>query len=204
MTLLSFDSRLVCHMEALLPALISSDMRFQPRTHAMEQCELERELEQLHSESWGWALACCGRDRDLAEEVLQTAYLRIISRHARFNGDSSLKTWVFGVIRLTARGEVRRRWFWNRRQADPVTVIDFPDPTRGADVAVEESDQRARLIRALNSLSRRQREVLQLVFYHETTIEEAAEIMEVSIGSARTHYERGKKALARRMGSAET
>jgi len=169
----------------------------------MEQCELERELEQLHSENWGWALACCGRDRELAEEVLQTAYLRIISGRARFNGDSSLKTWLFGVIRLTARGEVRRRWFWNRRRADSVTVIDFPDPTRGADIAVEESDQRARLIRALNGLSRRQREVLQLVFYHETTIEEAAEIMEVSIGSARTHYERGKKALARKLGSAD-
>jgi len=169
----------------------------------MEQCELERELEQLHSENWGWALACCGRDRELAEEVLQTAYLRIISGRARFNGDSSLKTWVFGVIRLTARGEARRRWFWNRRRSDSVTVIDFPDPTRGADIAVEESDQRARLIRALNGLSPRQREVLQLVFYHDTTIEEAAEIMKVSIGSARTHYERGKKALASKLGSAE-
>jgi RNA polymerase sigma factor (sigma-70 family) len=190
-------------MDATFPALILSDTTFQPRTHAMEQCDLERELGQLHSENWGWALACCGRDRELAEEVLQTAYLRIISGRARFNGDSSLKTWVFGVIRLTARGEARRRWFWNSHQADSVRVIDFPDPARSADVAVEESDQRARLIRALNGLSRRQREVLQLVFYHDTTIEEAAEIMKVSIGSARTHYERGKKALVRRLGNVE-
>jgi len=166
----------------------------------MEQCELERELGQLHSESWGWALACCGRDREVAEDVLQTAYLRIISGRARFNGDSSLKTWVFGVIRLTARGELRRRWLW-RRRADSETAIDFADPTRGADLVLEESDRRARLIRALNSLSRRQKEVLQLVFYHDMTIEEAAAIMKVSIGSARTHYERGKKALARKLGS---
>ena len=166
----------------------------------MEQCELERELGQLHSESWGWALACCGRDRAVAEDVLQTAYLRIISGRARFNGDSSLKTWVFGVIRLTARGELRRRWLW-RRRADSETAIDFADPTHGADLVLEESDRRARLIRALNSLSRRQKEVLQLVFYHDMTIEEAAAIMKVSIGSARTHYERGKKALARKLGS---
>ncbi|HEV7389553.1 MAG TPA: hypothetical protein VGN73_13155, partial [Gemmatimonadaceae bacterium] len=82
-------------MDTVLPALISSDVL--SRTHAMEQCELERELGQLHSESWGWALACCGRDKELAEDILQSAYLTILSRRTAFNGDSTLKTWVFGV-----------------------------------------------------------------------------------------------------------
>lgn len=187
-------------MDTALPALITSDTTFQTRTDAMEQCDLERELERLHDESWGWALACCGRDRELAEDVLQTAYLRIISRRARFNGDSSLRTWVFGVIRWTARGERRRRWFWNDRHASPTLGDHSIDPANGADVAMEESDQRARLIQALNRLSRRQREVLQLVFYHDMTIEEAGRVMNVSVGTARTHYDRGKKSLAQTLG----
>ena len=187
-------------MDAVLPALITSERSFPPRTHAMEQCDLERELGQLHSESWGWALACCGRDRELAEEVLQTAYLRILSGHATFNGDSSFRTWVFGVIRWTARTELRRLLVWIRRRAEPATVTEIVDTADGADVVAERSERRQELIRALESLSRRQREVLQLVFYHDMTIEEAARAMKVSLGSARTHYERGKKTLARKFG----
>jgi RNA polymerase sigma-70 factor (ECF subfamily) len=187
-------------MDTALPALISTNRTFQPRTDAMEQ-ELERELGQLHSESWGWALACCGRDRDLAEEVLQSAYLRIITRRAAFNGDSSFKTWVFGVIRWTARTEMRRRLFWIRRHTDSDGAIEVVDSTRGADVIAEELEEREAVIRALESLSRRQREVLQLVFYHDMTIEEAARVMKVTLGSARTHYERGKKSLAQKLGN---
>jgi RNA polymerase sigma factor (sigma-70 family) len=185
-------------MDTALPALICTDSTFQPRTHAMEQSELEweRELGQLHSKSWGWALACCARDRDLAEEVLQTAYLRILTGRATYNGDSSFKTWVFGVIRWTARTELRRRLVWIRRHADSESAIDVVDTTDRADVAAEQSEQREALIRSLNGLSPRQREVLQLVFYHDMTIEEAARVMKVSLGSARTHYERGKRALA--------
>ena len=165
----------------------------------MERAELERELEALHAESWGWALACCARDRELAEDALQSAYLRVLSGRARFDGHSSVRTWVFGVIRVTAMEEARRRRSWTARNTDAKSAMDATDPSPGADALVESSEQRARLVDALATMSPRQREVLQLVFYHDMTIEEAARVMQVSLGSARTHYERGKKALAQRI-----
>ena len=167
----------------------------------MKRSELELELERLHAESWGWALACCSRDRELAEDVLQTAYLRILEGRARFDGGSTLKTWVFGVIRMTAKGEVRRRTLWGARTAGPSAAADLPDPAANADVDLESAERRDSLTRALAGLSARQREVLQLVFYDGMTIEQAAGVMHVSLGSARTHYERGKKALAIRVAS---
>jgi RNA polymerase sigma-70 factor (ECF subfamily) len=161
----------------------------------MDRTELERELERLHKDSWGWALACTGRDRALAEDALQSAYLRVLSGRVRFEGRSQFKSWLFGVIRMTAMEELRRSNRWSARAAD-AGVADAADPSPRADATVEENERAAALVTAMRALSPRQREVLQLVFYHGMTIEEAAGVMRISVGSARTHYHRGKKALA--------
>ena len=161
----------------------------------MDRPELERELELLHAECWGWALACTGRDRALAEDALHTAYLRVLSAQARFDGRSRFKSWLFGVIRLTAMEELRRanRWHVSGSELELSSAVDS---SAGADVMSEQAERNAVLVAAMASLSARQREVLQLVFYHDMTVEEAARVMGISVGSARTHYDRGKKALA--------
>lgn len=183
-----------CHMNVMAQPLILETQRSSDAL-TMDRTELELELERLHAECWGWALACTGRDRSLAEDALHTAYLRVLSGRARFENRSRFKSWVFGVIRLTAMEELRRANRW-RAGGSELDMSDAVDPSPGADVTTEQSERNAALIAALASVSPRQREVLHLVFYHEMTIEEAAGVMGVSVGSARTHYERGKKALA--------
>ena len=83
----------------------------------------------------------------------------------------------------------------SREQSGECESDLVPDPAPGADIVVEQAEATAALVTALNTLSPRQREVLHLVFYHEMTIEEAAAVMQISLGSARTHYDRGKKAM---------
>ncbi|HEY8848331.1 MAG TPA: RNA polymerase sigma factor [Thermoanaerobaculia bacterium] len=154
----------------------------------MERADVESALQELHPASFGWALSCCHRDREEAEEVLQMSYLKIIEGKARFDGRSSFKTWLFAVIRYTAL----ERFRWQRvRQMLFVETASPPRP----DQILERSERTQQLIRALLKISTRQREVLDLVFYHDMTIEEASQTLGISLGSARVHYERGKRRL---------
>jgi RNA polymerase sigma-70 factor (ECF subfamily) len=160
----------------------------------MTPSEIEAEIERLHPAGFAWALACCGWNREDSLDVLQTSYLKILDGRARFAGQSSFKTFLFGVIRHTASEERRRnvvRRAWLTRSRNDATP---PPPTAGP-------EDRAALLFALSRLSQRQREVLEAVFYMGLTIEEAAETLAISVGSARTHYERGKRRLFARLSS---
>ena len=157
----------------------------------METSELKAELDRLHQASFGWALNCCGHDRADAEEVLQTVYLKILQGKAIYRGESKLRTWLFAVIRKTAITERRKRVL--RTVIASSSTRD--DPCSQPEIEFERSEMQRRFQHALTQLPARQRETLHLVFYQDLSLSEAAEVMNISIGSARRHYERGKKRL---------
>ena len=167
----------------------------------MDDVELRRQLERAHADCFGWAMACCGRDRDDAEEVLQTVYLTVLDGRTHYDGRSTFRTWLFGVIRRTAASERRKAWLRGlllKREAGSLKPQALAPP----DAGIERDSRRDGLHHALTHLAARQREVLQLVFYHDLTVDEAAGVMGVSVGSARTHYARGKARLAVLLGDA--
>ncbi len=149
------------------------------------------DLAALHPAAFGWALCLCRWDREEAKDVLQMTYEKILDGRARFDGRASLRTFVYAVIRRTAADRRRRRFLRALRLRLFPEPIPAPDPAHVA----EASERAARVRAALSRLSGRQREVLDLVFYHDLTVEEAARVMGVSPGSARRHYDRGKRRL---------
>ena len=156
--------------------------------------DLRAALERHHAESMGWAMACCGFDRSEASDVLQDTYLKVLDGRAVFRGESSFRTWLFGVVRRTAsehRRNVLRRIsaLWRIESLDNVATTTDPD------AAIDGRTTADRLRSALKTLPARQRQVLHLVFHEDLTVEAAAGVMGVSVGSARTHYARGKARL---------
>ena len=163
---------------------------------------LRQELERYHSASYGWALACCAHDRARADDVLQTVYVKVLEGRARYDGRSTFKTWLFAVIRKTAAGAWRSHLFRARHlalQADGAR----PAVDESAEDVFEHTQRLARLREALAALPDRQRQALHLVFYEEMSVREAAAVMGVALGTARVHYERGKKRLRQRLEETE-
>jgi RNA polymerase sigma factor (sigma-70 family) len=161
----------------------------------MDTSELRAQLELYHRECYGWALSCCLRNPADAESVLQTVYVKVLEGKARFDGKAAFKTWLFSVIRKTAADHRRRRMLHRFRLIRYEESNDRIAQEENPETAVYHSEIQKLFRCALARLPARQRETLQLVFYHDLSLAEAARVMGVSIGSARTHYERGKKQL---------
>lgn len=166
------------------------------QNEGLDASALRQQLEHNHVAAFGWALACCRGQRSDAEDVLQNAYFKILTGKAQFAGRAEFKTWLFAVIRKTAidahrRVLFRRAWllmFALRREPDE------PFEPSGAGANDRQSMQEL-FQRALAGLPPRQREVLHLVFYQQMSVQQAADVMSVSVGSARQHYERAKRRL---------
>src|SRR3569832_1803643 len=157
----------------------------------MEIADLKDELEKLHQARFGRALNCCRQNHADAEEVLQMVSLKILQGKAIYRGESKLRTWLFAVIRKTAISERRKHLLRS------LVTIANTDNKQGSqpEFELERSEMQQRFQQALAGLPGRQRETLHLVFYQDLSLSEAAEVMNISIGSARRHYERGKQHL---------
>jgi RNA polymerase sigma-70 factor (ECF subfamily) len=161
----------------------------------MHNGDIKLQIEAHHAAYYGWALHCCNRDAEMASEVLQASYVKILERQNTFKATSEFRTWAFTVIKNTATDASRKQ-----KKSFQLNRSDAYLPDAGYEtVAGGDFDEKLRQLfftEALNQLAERQRQILQLVFYHDMSLNQAAKVLNISQGSARKHYDRAKKLLA--------
>ncbi len=158
-------------------------------------------LEALHGQVFGWALSRCYFDQAAAEDLMQQAYVELLSGKARFDNKSSLKTFVFSVVQNLARSRYRRLASHLRLvKTYEATSIEPPadanEPGHGSD----QGKLNSAIWQHVQQLPPRQRDIIELVFCRELTVEAASEVMGVTSGTGRVHYDRAKKALRTKIG----
>lgn len=158
----------------------------------MNRTQLDNLLKLHHKDAYLWARQCCSFNDDLAKDVLQQVYLKILEGKAELNDEEKAKTWIFSIIRYTAIDQLRKTGKFISIEGDE-EIADMEEE-------VDLTDYKA----IINLLPRMQQEVILMVFYHQMTIEQSAEVLQISLGTARTHYERGKKNLKKLILIAQT
>lgn len=134
-----------------------------------------------------------------ADDLMQTALERALKARASWQPGTRLDSWMMKIIRNSWIDEVRAR----TRRAQT-----FAPEEAGVGVAAEAGDHGARAAeadaigRAMNALPPEQREAVALVLVEGLSYQEAAELLEVPVGTLTSRLTRGRQALARTLEAA--
>ncbi len=148
-------------------------------------------------------LARLSRRRDVAEDLVEETWLRLVSRSTRLREDTRLAPLLFTIARNLFASYCRSRLIEESHAADLIGLWPSGAPTRSPfdETAANEVDRRLEF--ALAGLSRTYREVLLLVGVEGLTPAEAAEVCGISAEALRQRLSRARAQLAHRLEAME-
>ncbi|WAA10525.1 RNA polymerase sigma factor SigX [Fervidibacillus albus] len=141
------------------------------------------------------------RNRELAEDLVQEVYIRVMKSYNRFEGKSSLKTWLFTIARNVTIDHFRKeqplknRLFSRLDWKEQKLVDDNPLPE---EIAMQ-NEKIQMLYRCLNKCTFDQRTVLIARFIQQLSIMETAEILGWTESKVKTTQHRALKAVKKAM-----
>lgn len=127
-------------------------------------------------------------DENLAEDVLVETYTAVWLKAGTFRGKSRGLTWIMGIARNLAYKALRGR----RRHR---SIEEMPNLTNGTHGGVEALSRKQLLVRALDALSDKHREVLDLVFFHGMNYPEVAALLGVPVNTVKSRMFYAKDSL---------
>ncbi len=133
------------------------------------------------------------RDEAVAEDLISEVFLDVWRQAGRFEGRSTVSTWMLAIARFKALSALRRRL---DGELDEETASAIEDPTDDPEIALEKKDKSAMIRKCLVGLSAEHREIIDLVYYHEKSVGEVAEIVGIPENTVKTRMFYARKRLA--------
>jgi RNA polymerase sigma-70 factor (ECF subfamily) len=133
------------------------------------------------------------RDQTLAEDLINEVFLDVWRQANRFEARSAVSTWLLAIARFKALSALRRR---PDEELDENAAAAIEDPGDDPDLAVQKKDKSEALRKCLEALSPEHREIIDLVYYHEKSVEEVAEIVGIPVNTVKTRMFYGRKRLS--------
>jgi len=133
------------------------------------------------------------RNESTAEDLISEVFLDVWRQADRFEGRSAVSTWLLAIARFKALSALRRR---PDEELDEETAGAIEDPSDDPEVALDKKDKGGIVRKCLTGLSAEHREIIDLVYYHEKSVEEVAEIVGIPENTVKTRMFYARKKLA--------
>lgn len=188
-----------------------------------EEASIVAELKAGSEEAYDWLIAHYHQpiyslvyrivnDPADAADTTQEVFLKVFRGMKRFNGESSLKTWLYRIAIHEASNQ-RRWWFRHKRkESSTVAMEDENGNSYGlCETLVDQGESpfellaheeiRARVEEELRQIQEPYKTVVLLRDIEGLSYEEIAEVLQVSLGTVKSRLIRGREALKKRLES---
>jgi RNA polymerase sigma-70 factor (ECF subfamily) len=139
-----------------------------------------------------WLFRFVGNET-VAEDLLSDVFIDVWQQAGRFEGRSAVSTWLLSIARFKALSARRRRTDAALDETIETTVADSAD---NPEIALQKKSRGEHVRAALMKLSADHREILDLVYYHENSVEDCAMILNIPVATVKTRMFYARKKLA--------
>ena len=129
----------------------------------------------------------------VAEDLISEVFLDVWRQADRFEGRSAVSTWMLAIARFKALSALRKR---PDEELDDEAAEAIEDVSDNPEVALQKKDKSAVLRQCLEKLSPEHKEIIDLVYYHEKSVEEVAEIVGIPENTVKTRMFYARKRLS--------
>lgn len=139
------------------------------------------------------------RDSAASEDLVSQVFLDVWRSASQFEGRSQVSTWLLSIARFKALTALRQRKHEDIDQDDVMQIADHADTP---EASLDRSRTSAILRACVAKLSPAHREIVSLVYYHEKSVEEVAQLIGIPAATVKTRMFYARKQLAEFLKSA--
>jgi RNA polymerase sigma-70 factor (ECF subfamily) len=129
----------------------------------------------------------------LAEDLISEVFFDVWRQAGKFEARSAVSTWLLAIARFKALSALRRK---PEEELEEETAAAIEDPADDPEIAAQKKDKGQILRKCLGALSPDHREIIDLVYYHEKSVEEVAGMIGIPEATVKTRMFYARKKLS--------
>ena len=132
------------------------------------------------------------KDSHLSEDIFQEVFIKVFRNYDSFQGKSDIRTWIIRITINTCKDYLKSSY---HRNTVPVMEPASEQTVSDISTEVEQKEQNHQIRSALLSLPEKYRNPLVLVYFHQLSVKETADVLQTKENTVKSLLKRGRDLL---------